>query len=298
MTVRLIVVGSANVDLVWNGPRLPSPGETVSDGTFAQHFGGKGANQACAAAKLGAAVALVATVGKDNYGQEIRRDLQATGIDCRYIVDAPDPIATGIALITVDTSGENSIAVAPGANRTLNAAHITTAIRELAREGYEAILVGFEIGIEAARIAVRTARDVGLRTHCNPSPVDARAVDSVFPWCDTVVVNQLECDNYNGVATISNAGCSNVVVTLGAQGAQSHIGDAVSREPAFRVAAVDTTGAGDAFCAALAVTTNLRLATAAGALACTAFGARGWQPTLDEIHRFVAEAGPRVGFNC
>src|SRR5688572_11723584 len=114
---RVVVVGSANVDLVWRGARLPQPGETVTDGEFVQVLGGKGANQAAAAAALGARVGFVGCVGDDEHGHAIRADLEARGIDCTRLLTAVVP--TGVALITVDESGENTVAVAPGANRAL-----------------------------------------------------------------------------------------------------------------------------------------------------------------------------------
>ena len=155
LVARVVVVGSANVDLVWHGPRLPQPGETVSNGEYRRVFGGKGANQASAAAQLGAAAAFVGMVGDDEFGRIVRADLN--GQRCRLFV-ARRSNTTGVALILVAADGENMVAVAPGTNRALPGAHVEAAVRPALAHAGDAVLVGLEIGVSAARIALTAGR--------------------------------------------------------------------------------------------------------------------------------------------
>lgn len=276
MQERLVVVGSANVDLVWRGERLPRPGETVSDGELVRVMGGKGANQACAAARLGARVAFVGCVGDDDLGAAVRADLDRHGIDCAWLaVAAGTP--TGVALITVDAQGENSIAVAPGANHSLTTDHVRAALRAM---GDVPVLTGLEIGEAAASTAIDAA--TGPVTF-NPAPVDAAAA-SWFGRCAAVVVNEGEAAGYG----VTPETAANVVVTHGRHGARDAYHDCAG----FAVDAVDSTGAGDVFCAAYALTRDVAFATAAGALACRALGARASQPTRDEVESLLT-AQPR-----
>jgi ribokinase len=271
---RLVVVGSANVDLVWRGAVLPRPGETVTDGEYVRGFGGKGANQACAAARLGAAVTFVGCVGDDDLGTAVRADLEATGVDCSWLMTAPG-VPTGVALITVDAAGENAIAVAPGANRALTGDQVRAAI---AATGDAAVLTSLEIGLVNAAAAISAAH--GPVTF-NPAPFDAAAAQW-FDRCNTVVVNELEATAY-GIDP--DYPPPNVVVTLAARGARS----ATAQVDAFSVPIVDATGAGDAFCAAYAVTGDITAACAAGALACRELGARGSQATSADVAALVRE---------
>jgi len=281
---RIIVVGSCNVDLTWRGSRLPARGETVSGGSFARTFGGKGANQAAAAARLGAKVVFVGCVGDDDFGDAARAELEGCGVDCRWLRTA-DGVATGTALITVDAEGDNTIAVAPGANLLLNAAQIEAAIG--ATNG-DVLITGLEIGLDSAAVALHAGRAHMMRTICNPSPVDAAAT-TCFAACSTVVVNEVEAAAYGGPGAILAAGAGEVVVTLGVRGAEQHRPGGTERIGGFAVEAIDTTGAGDAFCAALAVSGDPQFACAAGALACRAVGARASQPTSTEIEALLTE---------
>lgn len=261
---------------------MPARGETVSGGTFVRAFGGKGANQAAAAARLGGTVALVACVGDDDFGRAARIDLERAGVDCRWL-QTHAGVATGTALINVDAAGGNTITVAPGANRLLDVARIEAAIEAV---DADVLIAGFEIGADAALTALQSGGARGMRTICNPSPVDAGAI-SCFASSSTVVVNEVEARAYGGTAAILTAGAGDAVLTLGAAGAQRHQAAGIEHMEAFPVTAVDTTGAGDAFCAALAVFDDLRFACAAGALACRAVGARAAQPTNAEIEALL-----------
>ena len=233
---RVVVVGSANVDLVWNGPRLPRPGETVTDGTLTQALGGKGANQAAAAAALGANVVFIGCVGDDEQGRSCRADLEGRGIDCTHLDVVA--LATGVALITVDSSGENAIAVAPGANRALRPDATAGLIRH-----DDVVLCSCEVPLETVAAAVDAAIGAGARVIVNPAP--ARAI---FPGA-IHTPNRVECDELGGIDALVAAAPA-VILTLGRDGIEIHrAGAPAVRRPAFSVNAVDSTGAGDAFAA-------------------------------------------------
>ena len=277
------MVGSANVDLVWHGERLPAPGETVTDGEFVQVLGGKGANQAAAAAALGAEVHFVGCVGDDEHGRAVRTDLERRGIECSALTSSRDA-ATGVALITVDARGENSIAVAPGANRLVAPDAAAGAIRT-----GDVVLCSLEIPVEAVEAAVAAARARDALVIVNPAPPRAAPLGALL------TPNEHECERLGGIEhllTIAPA----VVVTLGTAGAELHrAGLPAVVQPAFTVNAVDTTGAGDAFNGALAwalsaekpIEEALLLACAAGALATRAVGARASLATADEVYSFA-----------
>ncbi|MBJ7382753.1 MAG: ribokinase, partial [Acidimicrobiia bacterium] len=196
-SARICVVGSANMDLIWQGSHLPSAGETVSGGDFFSALGGKGANQASAAARLGAQVSFVGCVGNDVYGDEIKQDFSARGVDATFmrVIDAA---TTGTALINVDAAGENTIAVAPGANRHVTREQIEEAIEALRPE---ILVVGFEIGIEAASHALAIGHDRSLRTICNPSPIDLTDLSWIL-HSTTIVVNETEFEAYGGALSL------------------------------------------------------------------------------------------------
>jgi ribokinase len=299
---RVIVVGSANVDLVWHGDRLPRPGETVTDGEYRQVLGGKGANQAAAAAQLGASSAFVGCTGDDEFGALIRADLQARGVDCSQLATATAGEATGVALITVARDGENAIAVAPGANRALTAAGVAHALETLVRSG-DVVIVSLEITLAAATAALELGKLAGATTVLNPAPARAREdMAMAFAACDVVVPNAGEADAYGGAAAILAAGARAVVVTRGASGADIITPDreAPVHIAGFVVDAVDTTGAGDVFCAALAtelgtgvpLADGTRFACAAAALACTALGARAALPTRPDVRALIDRNSP------
>ena len=167
---RVVVVGSVNVDLVVSVERLPGPGETVVGGRFARHHGGKGGNQAIAAARLGATTHFVGAVGDDQFGQEARAALEAGGVDLDGLITLPGH-TTGVALIVVDEKGENSIAVAGGANAVLTSVQVRTAMKRLTLTRDDVVLVGHEIRTGATHEALRFARIAGARTILNPAPV-------------------------------------------------------------------------------------------------------------------------------
>ncbi|MEX2555415.1 MAG: ribokinase [Actinomycetota bacterium] len=289
---NVIVVGSINVDLVMRVATLPSPGETVSGGSLVRTLGGKGANQATAAARLGARTRIIGMVGDDDAGAELREDLDREGVDTTRIGTAGSP--TGTAVVIVDSHGENLIAVAPGANRTLSAAFVEHAF--LGIDDQEAVvLASLEIPDEAVLAAARAARSRGFRFVLNPAPARPLHPDLVGS-IDVITPNEHEAVSLGrvGVDRLLKQGVA-VVVTEGPLGARilrPRRPDVVQH--AFPAEVVDTTGAGDAFSAALAwslaeghdLDEAVRLAAAAGALATRALGARGSLPTrrdLEEI---------------
>lgn len=296
---RVIVVGSVNIDLVVTADRLPLPGETVTGGTFARHHGGKGGNQAVAAARLGAQTAFVGAVGDDSFGTEARAALAAEGIDLRGLLTL-DGASTGVALILVDAEGENSIAVAGGANAQLTPEAIAESMRVLRPGSSDVVLVGHEIPTEVTETALRLARAAGARTILNPAPATGLDVD-VLALADVLTPNRGELAILTGVdgpaagpaaaALLRASATSAVLVSLGADGSilVDANGTTALRGPS--VAVVDTVGAGDALNGALAaglasgqaLPEAARQAVVAATLAVTRAGAREGMPTLAEL---------------
>jgi ribokinase len=290
----VIVVGSVNADLVVRAARLPGPGETVTGGTFARHGGGKGANQAVAAARLGARTALVAAVGEDDFGADALRGLAAEGVDVDGVARLAD-VATGVALIVVDQRAENQIAVASGANAALDGAFVAAALERL--EG-GVVLLSLEVGDAALLAGARGARLAVL----NPAP--AREVPAALLDAGPLLTpNAGEARDLTGeedpraaaLALRERTGAP-VVVTLGADGAllADGPGDPV-RVPAPRVDAVDTTGAGDCLNGALAaelargaaLEAAVAFAVRAAALSTLRQGAREGMPTREAVDAAV-----------
>jgi ribokinase len=321
---RVIVVGSVNVDLVVVAARLPGPGETVTGGDVARHHGGKGGNQAVAAARLGARVAFVGAVGEDDFGVAARAALAAEGIDVTHLAATARP--TGVALIVVDERAENLIAVAPGANAAPTAASVAAAMGALAIGPGDVVLVSCEIPPGAIRAALAGARAAGAATVLNPAPADGLD-PATIAMADVLTPNEAELALLAGsvigsapadggpggarspagpdagdIETVARrllAGGPDdraVVVTLGAAGALvvPAVG-AASTIAAARVVPLDTTGAGDAFNGALAaglaaampLTGAVRRAVVAAGLSTTRAGARGGMPTAAELAAFV-----------
>ena len=275
MRPRIVVVGSINLDLVVRVPTLPRPGETVAGGTFAQVPGGKGANQAVACARLGADVTLIGAVGRDAQAEEALSGLRQAGVALR-LAQAAEP--TGVALIQVDTAGETTIAVAPGANGTLGSVELPE---------HHAVLCQLEVPDEA----VLSAWEAATGLFClNAAPARPLEVDP-----DLTVVNRLELD-----ALSRRDGL--VAVTLGAEGAVLlDDGEEIARATPPSVDAVDGTAAGDAFTACLLVSLRearpedeaLGRACAAGALAASRFGAQPSLPTAAEVDALLGSGARR-----
>ncbi|MEV3929458.1 ribokinase [Streptomyces sp. NPDC049944] len=293
----LLVVGSANADLVVGVDRRPGPGETVLGSDLVVHPGGKGANQAVAAARLGARTALLARVGDDAHGRLLRASQQEAGVDTGGVLVGGAP--TGVALITVDPSGDNSIVVSPGANARLTPEDIRAAGPLLASA--RVVSVQLEIPLDTVAETAR-ALGSGARLVLNPSP-PAPLPDEVLAACDPLVVNEHEARSILGEGAgrtpeswargLTALGPRSVVITLGSEGALvcDTRGGAPVRVPSPRVDAVDTTGAGDAFTAALAWRLGLgeeleqaaAFAVRVGAAAVTRQGAQASFPTIEQV---------------
>jgi ribokinase len=296
---RIVVVGSSNMDLVVRVPRLPAPGETLSGTDFRTLPGGKGANQAVAAARMGASVSFVACVGDDAFGAELSAGLARDGIDISH-VRRLSGVPTGIACIAVDDGGRNSIMLVPGANAALDSRHVHAAEPLLADAA--ALVCQLEVPLEAVAAAIEAASRQRVTVILNPAP--ARQLDmALLGKVDFLVPNESEASLLSGIpvtdvesarraaAVLRERGPRHVIVTLGAQGAWIAAPDAAFHLPAPRVNAVDTTAAGDTFiggfAAALAAGADLRAAVALGqraaAVSVTRFGAQASIPYRHEL---------------
>jgi ribokinase len=288
---RVVVVGSVNADYVVRVARLPRPGETVGDGVLSVLPGGKGANQAHAAARLGAATVLVAAVGTDPAAQAERDALEQDGADTSELVTCDGP--SGVAVILVDEAGENMIAVAPGANHRLTAELVARRLPPLLDAG-SVVLAGLEVPLPAVAAAAAAGRAAGATVIINPAPGQPLPSDVLAGVILTPnegeirLVAPAAADEAAAIAAVLEAGARAVIVTRGGRGATLHrAGQDVVTVPAPTVTVADTIGAGDAFNGALAVALSdqltlpagVELAVAAGAAACTGHGARAALPT-------------------
>jgi ribokinase len=296
---RICVVGSLNTDLTFRTSRLPNPGETLRATALHVGHGGKGANQAVMAARLGAQVALVGRVGRDAFGDAMLRHITREGIDAIYIKeDVKEP--SGTAAIVVDDAARNCILVVPGANGTLTPQDVRDA--ESAIRPARVLLCQLEVPINAVKEAFRIARSAGVRTILNPAPA-AELPDELLQLTDICVPNETELELLTGRSTLNfdeieaaartllRRGPPTVIVTLGARGVLIVTLDGSEHVPAVPVEAVDPTGAGDAFIGALAVflaedrklLEAVRWACAAAALSVTRLGAQASFPSRADV---------------
>ncbi len=304
----VVVVGSVNEDLVTFVERLPNPGETVLGGSFQRGLGGKGANQALAAARLGARVAFVGLVGDDDAGRRARAELAAGGVDAEWLATGTSP--TGTAQILVDASGENLIAVASGANAELDAEAVDGALQKLLSSVRPIVLANLEVPDDAVLAAARAAVAGGCPFILNPAPA-RQLPEQLLQLCTILTPNEHELTllaaRASSAPELLALGVRSVVVTRGPQGADVYLpGRPPHHQPAFPVAAVDSTGAGDAFSGALASALTPRIAgqkgrivgleeavrwaAAAGAFATQAAGAQGSLPDRPSLEAFIAAA--------
>lgn len=300
---RIVVVGSANTDMILKCERLPKPGETILGGEFAMAAGGKGANQAVAAARLGGEVTFVARLGRDWMGDQALANYRAENINCDFIT-RDDRASSGVALIMVDRAAENLIGVAPGANSALMPEHVAQAESAIRDAGV--LVVQLEIPLETVAAAIRFARQHAVRIILNPAP--ARALPDEMLQDVIITPNETEAAILTGQSVttptqIESAarallarGVRAVVITLGERGALWATRAQMQIVPAFRVQAVDTTAAGDAFNGGLAVAlargeemaAAIRYASAVAALSVTRFGAQPSLPSRVEVDDFLA----------
>ena len=305
MTAHITVVGSLNMDLVVRAPRIPQPGETIIGGDFRTVPGGKGANQAVAAARLGGQVSMVGRVGGDAFGGALLDNLCAAGVD-RAFVTRDSEAATGIALITVDDGGQNSIVVASGANMRLVPADVDAA--EAAIVASDALLLQLESPTETVTRAAELARSHGVRVVLNPAPAGP-IPPALLALVDVLIPNESETAYLAGMVvgdqvqaeaaahSLRDMGVTTVVLTLGERGAMLAWEGGTQLFPAFGVTPVDTTAAGDAFVAGFAVALAegrslaeaVRWGNAAGALAATKMGAQPSLPTRTALEKMLVD---------
>lgn len=302
---RICVVGSSNIDLIARVPRLPKLGETLAGHSFHLGYGGKGANQAVMAAKLGAQVTMVTKVGRDVFGEGTVRNYQEHGIEATY-VQFDDERFSGVAPILVDDSAQNVIVIVPGANLGLSPADVQSAAPAI--RSADTVVCQLEVPVETTLEAFRVAKTAGVRTVLNPAPA-APLPDELLRLTDLCVPNEPEAEALTGhvVATREDAeaacrillgrGPHVVIITLGERGALLADGETVEHVPAVRVTAVDPTGAGDAFIGSLAVFLGegsgvreaVRRANAVAALSVTRLGTQVSFPTRAVADAFLAQ---------
>ena len=288
--MRVIVVGSVNMDLVFTGlASFPLPGQTVSGGDFRVLPGGKGANQASAAARLGADVTLVAAVGTDDLGDQAMADLDSFGVGLGHVkrVDG----STGVAAVMIEEAGENSIIVVPAANATL-AATDARAIAD-ALDGPAVVLACLEVPVDTVAEWAAIAAEKGWRFVLNPAPAPAHPLPAALLANTSIITpNETELEVLGSVESLHAAGVETVIVTQGGDGVTLHrAGVEPYHQPAFPAKPVDTTGAGDAFNGAFVtalaegadIVDALAFAAATGALSTRRVGARDALPTIDEV---------------
>lgn len=303
---KVVVVGSTNVDMVVKCPSIPRPGETVLGGEFTMVPGGKGANQAVAAARMGGAVTFVAKIGSDAFGTQAVDGFRAEGIDTAFILRDSD-VAHGVALILVDEGGENAIAVAPGANSRLSPADVIAA--EAAFAACDVVLLQLEVPLATVHAAASLAKKHGKTLILNPAPYLA-VPDNLLSLVDILTPNETEAEmllgggeaGLGGIAgtaeELLRRGVGCIIVTLGREGVFVVTPETQYHVAGRRMKAVDTTAAGDAFSGALAVGIGegmefgeaVRYAVAASALSVTRLGAQSSLPSRAEVEALLASA--------
>ena len=291
---KVVVIGSSNTDMTIKGDRLPKPGETVLGGEFRMGPGGKGANQAVAAQRLGADVSFICKVGRDIFGDNAIAGYQKEGIDCSRILRSDK--ASGTALILVDGNAENCIAVAPGANADLTPEDVDSVADVICSADY--LILQLEIPVESVLRAAKIAHEAGVYVILNPAPA-CHLPDELFGYISLITPNQTESALLSGVEDNLDAaverlmqlGVKDVVVTLGSKGSLVISEGTRTLVPSLKVKAVDTTAAGDTFCGALCVALSegcslvdaAGFATKASALTVQKMGAQDSIPFRSDI---------------
>lgn len=299
--MSILVIGSANTDLIIQVDTLPKPGQTILGKNFTTASGGKGANQAIAIARLGGKVAFLASIGKDAFGDALIKNYNDAAIDTT-LIDRPD-CPSGIAMIYVAKNAENTIAVAPGSNGLLSAKQICNASAHFTST--KIVLAQLEIPIESVLKSAKIAKENRARFILNPAPAQNLPAE-IFPLIDTITPNQTEAKMLTGIDVIDEksathaacvlhkTGVNNVIITLGRQGALLYNSDSIKMIAGYPVKAIDTTAAGDTFNGALVyaldtgktITEAIIFANKAAALSVTKFGAQPSIPTLKTVEAF------------
>ncbi len=299
--MKIVVIGSTNTDMVIKTGHLPTPGETILGGEFLMNPGGKGANQAVAASRLGGDVAFISKTGNDIFGEQSIENLRSEGVNTEnMVVDQENP--SGVALITVDSKAENCIVVAPGSNMTLKPDDIDKAVKQIGMA--EIVLLQLEIPIETVEYATRIAYRNNKKVVLNPAPAQ-KLSDSILKSIYILTPNETEAEILTGVKVtdigsaekatgiLREKGVEIVIITMGANGAFIHTNSLSELIPAPKVKAVDTTAAGDTFNGALAVAVSegfnireaVQFANKAASIAVTKFGAQASTPYRREVRR-------------
>jgi ribokinase len=304
MAGHIVVVGSLNMDLVVRAPRLPEPGETILGSDFHNFPGGKGANQAVAAARLGGKVNMIGRVGKDSFGDSLFEEVNSEGIETKYILRDPKE-ATGVALITVDETGQNTIVVSSGANSRLTPIDVANA--EEAFADAAVLLLQLESPLSAVARAIELAKHHGVKVVLNPAPAQMLQT-KLLTQVDYLIPNQTELALLAGVEGTDTAvsclrglGVTRLIVTLGDQGVLVIEKNKEIQLQGYAVEVVDTTAAGDAFVGAFAVALTegksaleaAEFGNAAGALTVMRSGAQPSLPTRAELDQFLEQANQR-----
>jgi len=300
----ILVVGSLNADLVVRAPRFPQPGETISGEDLQVIPGGKGANQAVAAARLGASVSMLGRVGKDNFGDFLLNNLKSNNVDTTLI--QRDEASTGTAIIVVDSNGQNSIVLSAGANGKVSTADVERA----SFLHHKLLLLQLEIPTLTVLRAAQLAKDNGVIVILNPAPAK-ELPDELIALADFIIPNETELSlltgmDMNDITSTEKAarvllqrGAKHVIVTLGSKGALIIDTDTITHVDTFKVNVVDTTAAGDAFIGGFAtkllesaldsasLLASVRFGCACGALAATKFGAQPSLPTKEDVETLL-----------
>lgn len=296
---RILVLGSSNTDMVIEASRLPQPGETILGGDFFMNPGGKGANQAVAVARLGGEVSFIGKIGEDSFGKNALQSLKGEGINIDHVImDHDSP--SGVALIIVDSEGENSIIVAPGSNETMNPQDVHSILNNLLE--FEIFLAQLEIPLEIVELFAKKGYENKKTVIINPAPA-VELSDDLFRFTSIITPNETEAEFFTGIRIVDELsarkaseyfhakGVGTVIITLGSRGAFLSYGKNVKLIPAPGVSAVDTTAAGDTFNGALAVAISegknleeaVQFANHAGSIAVTRKGAQSSIPYRREI---------------
>ncbi len=303
---RIVVLGGINIDLVTMTPRFPAAGETVVGRQFLTYGGGKGANQAVAAARMGAQTAMVGRVGDDIFASQALKALVDSGVDVSQVGVSPGA-STGIAVISIDDSAQNQIIQILGANETCGEAEEARVINLL--EGASAMLLQLEVSVDLSLRCAQAAKERGVRVILDPSPVRP-APEAFYSCCDIITPNETDARALVGSPVtdrqsaaqaaykLLNMGVGTAIVTLGPQGVYYATAEGGEFVPAFQVEAMDSVGAGDAFNGALAAALGegfdlgraVRFASSAGALSVTRSGAQDSMPSRAEVEALLASA--------
>lgn len=306
MQAKVVIVGSLNMDLVTRAPRLPRAGETLAGQSFVTVPGGKGANQAVAAARLGASVAMIGCVGDDAYGEQLRTALLAEDIDCQAVTRVGGE-STGVALIVVDDSSQNAIVIVAGGN-----GHVTASVVDsfdALLSGAEVIICQLEVPLDTVGHVLKRGHELGKIVILNPAPASGPLPAEWFAWIDYLIPNESEATALTGLpvdstasadaaaSALLKAGVSKVIVTLGEQGALFASASRSEHFPAPKVQPVDTTAAGDTFVGGFAAaladgkseSDAIRFGQVAAALSVTRSGAQPSIPTFAEVQASAAQ---------